>query len=198
MHRTLPKVQKEREAPALGDVVGLWVQFRQYIRVLRFWRHDGLPGKIREFGDLVREHGFDGLLLEQSGVCGGVETVVQKHGNDLSVLAGLGEAACAALLEYRISFGLGRGNKRGTVDVAVEGELEISCVEVARVHVREFGLHALGREHGDLCDADGCEDVLLKVIVQGNSSHTFNTDACPVDVDTVLPTFAWLVDERLG
>ena len=46
-------------------------------------------------------------------------------------------------------------------------------------------------------DAHGLEDVLLKVVVEAESSRTLNELACPVDVDAVFPDFTWLVDQRL-
>lgn len=197
VHRTVLQVQEKRETPPLGDVMRVGIQLRQRVRVFRLGREDPLPREIRKFRDLVGEHGLDGLFLEQSCVCRGVDAVVQQHADDLGVLVGPRKAACSALLEDGVLFGLRGGDQRGVVEMAVDCELEISRVEVARVHVREFRLHFRGGEHVDVGDSEGFKDVLLEIVVQRQSRGSFDTDPCPVDVDSVLPCLTGLVDEGL-
>lgn len=52
----------------------------------------------------------------------------------------------------------------------------------AGVHVRKLALHVVGGEHVDVLDAEGLEDVLLEVVVQGHAGHSLHDGACPVDV----------------
>lgn len=197
MDGAVSEVQEESQAPALRDLVRLWVQFGQDVGVLGLRGHDGLPGKVRELGDLVREHGLHRLLAEQSRAGRGVDAVVQQHADDLGVLVGPGEAAGAALLEDGGALGVSFGDQRRVVEVAVERELEVARVKIARVHVRELRLHLGGGEHVDVRDAHGGEDVLLEVVVERQARGALDADARPVDVDPIFPCLSGLVDEGL-
>lgn len=157
-----------------------------------------MPREIRKLWDLVGEHGLDGLFLEQSGVCRGVDAVIQQHADDLGVLVGPCKATGSTLLEDGVLFGLRGGNQRGVIEMAVDGELEVSRMQVARVHVREFRLHIRGGEHVDVGDSERFENMFLKIVVQCQSGGSFDTYTCPIDVDSVLPCLTRLVDEGLG
>ena len=68
----------------------------------------------------------------------------------------------------------------------------------ARVHVGEGLLHLRGREHVDVLDAAGLHDVLEEIVVQSQTRNPLHKLTSPVDVNPVLPLFAWLVDQRLA
>lgn len=66
------------------------------------------------------------------------------------------------------------------------------------MHVSQVLLHTLRREHVDVLDAEGLEDVLLEIIVEGHPGHAFHDGTCPVDAHPVLPLRTGLKDEGLA
>lgn len=66
------------------------------------------------------------------------------------------------------------------------------------MHVSQVLLHAFRREHVDVLDTEGLEDVLLEVIVEGHPGHAFHDGTCPVYANPVLPLRTRLKDERLA
>jgi hypothetical protein len=119
-------VQEERQPPTLRLVVRLRIQLRQRIAELRLGRYDGLTREIRHLGDLVREHLFHRLGLQDLRAGLGVRAVVEECRDDLAVFRGLGEAAGAAGVEGAVELFFGEGQERAPVDVAVRVDHEFA------------------------------------------------------------------------
>jgi hypothetical protein len=66
------------------------------------------------------------------------------------------------------------------------------------MHICQILLHALGREHIDILETHWLEDVLLEVIIQPQPANALDKHPSPVDVDSIFPLFARLVDKRLA
>ena len=112
-------MQEERQPPALRLVVRLRIQLRQRIAQLGFRRHDALAPEVGHLRDLVGEHFFDGLGLEDLGVGLGVRPVVEERRDDLAVFGRAGEAAGAARVEGAVELFLGEREEGAPVEVAV-------------------------------------------------------------------------------
>lgn len=152
-------------------------------------------GNVRSY--LIREHQIDGLFLQESAPCARVHTVVQQDRDDLRILGGFGETASAALVEGSVDFFL-RAYVQGTAVQMTVGPQREGSIRRTAVHPRKVGLHVVGREHGDVLEAEWLEDVLLKVVVEPQPGGSFDQLARPVDVDAILPCFARLIDQGLG
>jgi len=66
------------------------------------------------------------------------------------------------------------------------------------MHVSQVLLHTFRREHIDVLDTEGLEDVLLEIVVEGHAGHAFYDGTCPVDTHPVLPLRTRLKDEGLA
>ena len=66
------------------------------------------------------------------------------------------------------------------------------------MHICQFLLHALGREHVDVFETHWLEDVFLEVVIQPQPADALDKHSSPVNIDPVFPLFARLVDERLA
>lgn len=56
-----------------------------------------------------------------------------------------------------------------------------SSVWGSRVHVHQVIFHMPGGKHGDILDAQGLENVLLEVVIEGHFSDTLDHLAGPID-----------------
>ena len=98
-----------------------------------------------------------------------------------AVFRGLGEAACPGAV-VGPCYVVAVDDQRAAEEVLALVE---SAVWGAGVHVCQATLHVVGREHVDVLDAEGLEDVLLEVVVQGHARDALDDGAGPVDVHLV-------------
>lgn len=191
------EVQEERQAPTLRDFMWLGVKLGQSVAILWFWWIDRGTSKVWHIRNLIAEHLIHGFLLQDSLTRGLVDTVVEKHTNNLRILVRSRETAGSSGLEDCILLFLCLRDERCTGKVSIDSTLEFPIVGGARVHPRQLTLHVVGREEVYVRKVHRLENVLLEVVIEGQAGGAFDQDAGPVDVDAVFPSGTGLVDEVL-
>ena len=66
------------------------------------------------------------------------------------------------------------------------------------MHPCQMLLHIFRRKHIDVLDAHWLKDVFLEVVIQSHSGDALDKLSGPINIDTVFPLFARLVDKRLA
>lgn len=61
------------------------------------------------------------------------------------------------------------------------------------VHECQVSLHLRSREHVDCIQLERLHDVLLDPVIQAHARGSLEDDSCPVNVDAIFPSLAWLV-----
>lgn len=150
--------------------------------------------KVRHLSNLVLEHVLDGLRLEDLFLGRRTRAVVQQYSKHFDIIRRTRIETSASTVQNSALFFFSFSHQWSAVYV-----ISFYCFLAAwpaLVHGSEIGLHLLGWKHGCVVDAQRLEDVFLHVVVQRLAGLSFQCDACPVDVDAVFPSTAWLVDQR--
>ena len=159
--------------------------------------HKVPPHILGRTTDLIREHFIHSLLLEDLLPRRRMHAIIQQHANNLTILRRFRKAPGPARIKRPLHILRRHRAQRRLIQMPIRPQTQLP-LRIPLVHVREILLHVCRREHVDVLDAHGREDVLLEVVVQGHAADAGNDLARPVDVDAVFPGFAGLVDERLG
>lgn len=85
--------QHKRQTPPLRLLPGLRIEIRYIIRIRRLGLLNPLSSKIREIGDLIREHLIHALFGQDLVFGRGRGAVVEQRGEDLHVVGGSAETA---------------------------------------------------------------------------------------------------------
>lgn len=85
--------QHERQTPTLRLLPGLRIEIRDIIRVRRLGLLNPLSSKIRQIGDLIREHLIHAFFGQDLVFGRGRSTVVEQRGEYLHVVGGSAETA---------------------------------------------------------------------------------------------------------
>lgn len=145
---------------------------------------------------LVRKHQVDRLFLQDPIAGGGMNTVIQQRGNNLHIFCWFGETASPTLLEDTINLFFRLCIQRPPIQMAVKVERQ-TTIRSAGVHECQIPLHLIVREHVDILQAKGLENVLLEIVVEAKTRGALNQLSSPVDVDAIFPRLAGLVHQGL-
>jgi hypothetical protein len=150
--------------------------------------------KVWHLGNLVLKHVLDGLGLEDLFLCCWTRAVVQEYSKHFDVIRRTRIETSSTTVQDSALFFFSFGDQWSAVYM-----ISFHCLLTAwpaLVHGSEIGLHLLGRKHICVVDAQRLEDVFLHVVVQRLAGLSLECDACPIDIDAVFPSTAWLVDQR--
>lgn len=142
----------------------LRVQLRNIIRVCRFCTLDIFASEIGELRNLVSKHFLNRLGGEDAALGERGNAIVKQRRNYLDVIRWASETTCAGAVIDRGNF-VGGDEERAAVGVVAGSCLwTLGCLGLL-VHVRQLGTHLGSREHGDVVEVEGTEDVRLEVLV---------------------------------
>lgn len=126
-----------------------------------------------------------------------ISAVIQQRRNDARIFSRLGKAAMPSSIKDRLLLSIRLRHQLAAHQVAGQVRVNLAVGRVTHVHPREALQHGRRREHIDVLDAQRLEDVLLEVFVERLARGALHQLARPVDVDTILPPRARLVDQGL-